>query len=234
MYGSARWVFNHMSSEGQINTSGESAASYVSTPYGILTAAGNWYHVQEEDLRDYAENVLDHVSLERVLIWADRWVDSPRTVTLWMLPVFLWLLSPVWAAVSALILYGVWALVSPALPTIGGARFAAVLRPVLAQGGYYVVVLSALAAAERFTAVGIGLIAFILFRWGVMAWLARALFRPAWRRLYPLPVADQVLRGLIVRAALKYRVSVPQVDALTSDILETWVASSEEGNETDE
>jgi hypothetical protein len=35
-----------------------------------------------------------------------------------------------------------------------------------------------------------------------------------------LPVADQVLRGLIVRVALKYRLSVPQVDDITKDILE--------------
>lgn len=223
-----------MSDEKTTKASGEPAASYVSTPYGIVTAAGNWYHIREEDLRAYAENVLDHVSLERILMWADRWVDSPRTVTLWVLPIVLWLLSPTWAAVSGLVLYVVWSLASPALPSISGARFAGVLRPALVQGGYYVVVLSALAAAERFAAVGIGLLAFILFRWGVMAWLARALFRPVWRRLYPLPIADQVLRGLIVRAALKYRVSVPQVDVLTADIIETWVASSEDGSETDE
>jgi hypothetical protein len=30
-----------------------------------------------------------------------------------------------------------------------------------------------------------------------------------------------------VRAALKYRVSVPQVDAITSDILDNWGAQSD-------
>jgi len=33
-------------------------------------------------------------------------------------------------------------------------------------------------------------------------------------------VADQVLRGLIVRVALKYRLSLPQVDDITKDIIE--------------
>jgi len=60
-----------------------------------------------------------------------------------------------------------------------------------------------------------------------VGWLVGAGLRPLRRRLYPLPVTDQVLRGLIVRAALKYRVSVPQVDALTSDILENWGARTE-------
>lgn len=201
--------------------------AYVDTPYGLMTAAGRWYHIPEDDVREYAGAVLDHVSLDRLVQWADAWVDSPRTVTLWMLPPVLWVFSAAWAAAGAVSIYLVWALVSPAWPSVGAARAASGLSHAVVQGLYYVATLSVLAATEQYAAVGVGLAAFVLFRWGVMDWALGRVLRPLRRHLYPLPVTDQVLRGLIVRAALKYRVSVPQVDALTSDIIDNWVAETE-------
>jgi hypothetical protein len=203
------------------------APTYVDTPYGMMTADGHWYHIPEADVREYAGAVLDHVSLDRLVQWADAWMDSPRTATLWLLPLLLWGLPVGWAVGAAFLVYVGWALGSPALPSVGAVRVASGLRHTLVQGGYYVATLSYLASMEKYAAVGTGLAAFVLFRWGIVGWLAGTGLRPLRRRLYPLPVTDQVLRGLIVRAALKYRVSVPQVDALTSDILENWGARTE-------
>jgi hypothetical protein len=200
---------------------------YVDTPYGLLTAAGRWYHVPEAELREYAGEVLDHVGLEDLVRWADEWVDSPRTVTLWVLPFFLWALPASWAGGAAVLLYVGWALASPAFPFVGAARALSVLSNPFVQGGYYALALSALALNGQMRAVAVGLGAFVLFRWGIVQWAGRRGLRALHRRVYPLPVTDQVLRGLIVRAALKYRVSVPQVDALTSDILENWGAQSD-------
>jgi len=210
-----------------VMTSDGSASTYVNTPNGIVTAAGRWYHLPEEEVQEYAGDVLNHVSLEELIRWADVWLDSPRTVTLWMVPVLLWGLSLSWAVGAAVALYLVWALASPAMPSIGAARVASVLKNVILQGTYYVVTLSIFALNEQLGAVAVGLSAFVLFRWGIIHWMGRATLRVLWRKLYPLPVTDQVLRGLIVRAALKYRVSVPQVDALTRDILENWGAQSD-------
>ena len=207
------------------------APTYVDTPYGMMTAAGRWYHIPEADLREYAGAVLDHVSLDRLMQWADAWMDSPRTVTLWLLPVLLWGLPIGWAVATAVGLYVGWALASPALPSVGAVRAASGLSHAIVQGGYYVVVLSYFASMEQFAAVGTGLAAFVLFRWGIVGWVLGGAVRPLRRRLYPLPVTDQVLRGLIVRAALKYRVSVPQVDAITSDILENWGNRTEPDDE---
>jgi len=209
------------------NADGE-AHAYVDTPYGIMTAAGRWYHIPEADVREYAGAVLDHVSLDRLVQWADAWVDSPRTATLWLLPVLLWTMPAGWAVGSAAVFYLGWALVSPALPSVGAVRAASGLGHTLVQGVYYAVTLSTLAAVEQYAAVGTGLAAFVLFRWGIVGWVFGAVLRPLRRRLYPLPVTDQVLRGLIVRAALKYRVSVPQVDAITSDILDNWGAHADD------
>jgi len=197
-----------------------SSPPYVDTPYGILTAGGRWYHVTEQEVQEYAGAVLDHVSLEQLLRWADTWVDSARTVVLWSLPLLLWGLPVGWALGSAVGLFVGWALLSPALPSLFAVRAVSVLEHVLAQALFYVLSMSAFAAAEMYAAVGVGLAGFVLLRWGVLEWAAGYAIRPLQRMLYPLPVADQVLRGLIVRVALKYRLSVPQVDDITKDILE--------------
>jgi len=201
--------------------------TYVNTPYGMVTAAGRWYHIPEEQARAYAGEVLEHVSLEDLVERADVWMDSPRTVVLWLLPLLLWGLSPGWAVAAAGAVYVGWALASPAFPSLWGTWVVSALGNVIAQGGYYVVVFSLFARHEQLVAVGVGLGAFMLFRWGVVDWLSRGGLRVLRRRLYPLPTTDQILRGLMVRAALRYRVSLPQVDAITKDILENWGARSD-------
>ena len=201
--------------------------TFVNTPYGMVTAAGRWYHIPEEQARDYAGEVLDHISLEDLVERADLWIDSPRTVALWLMPLVLWALSPVWAVAATAGLYLGWALASPAVPSLWGTRAVRLLSSTLAQGGYYTIVLSLFAMADRFAAVGVGLAAFVLFRWGIVDWAVRGGLRALRRRLYPLPVTDQILRGLMVRAALRHRVSVPQVDAITQDILDNWGARTD-------
>jgi hypothetical protein len=196
-----------------------SSPPYVDTPYGILTEGGRWYHVTEEDAQEYAGAVLEHVSLEQLLQWADTWVDSAKTVVLWGLPLLLWGLPVGWAVGGGLGLFVSWALLSPALPSLLAVRVVTGLDHVLAQALYYVVTMSAFAAADMYAAVGAGLVGFILLRWGVLEWAVGYVLHPLRRRLYPLPVADQVLRGLIVRVALKHRLALPQVDDITQDIL---------------
>jgi hypothetical protein len=82
-----------------------------------------------------------------------------------------------------------------------------------------------------YAAVGVGLGGFVLLRWGVLEWASGYLIRPLRRALYPLPVADQVLRGLIVRVALKHRLSLPQVDDITEDILENLRSHQDTGDD---
>ncbi|MFB6271364.1 MAG: hypothetical protein ABEL51_00570 [Salinibacter sp.] len=210
---------------------GSSSPPYVDTPYGILTEGGRWYHVTEQDVQDYAGAVLDHVSLTQLLRWADTWVDSARTAVLWALPLLLWGLPVNWAVGGALVLFLGWALLSPALPSLLAVRAVTLLDHVLAQALYYVLTLSIFAAAEMYAAVGVGLGGFVILRWGVLEWAAGYVVRPLQRQLYPLPVADQVLRGLIVRVALKHRLSLPHVDDITEDILDNLHSHQDSGED---
>jgi hypothetical protein len=196
--------------------------AYIDTPYGILTASGRWYHVTEADLREYAGQVFEHVSLETLLDWSDAWLQSARTLTLWALPVLLWLLPPLPAAASALGLYVGWKTFSPSVVHPVAVRLVRWLQPVVLQGLYYVLTLSLLAASGAQVATLVGLAAFLLFRFGAFRWAFRPALQPLERLLYPLPVPDQVLRGLIIRVALRHRLRLAQLDHMTREIIANW------------
>ena len=197
-------------------------AAFVDTPYGIFTAEGIWFHIREEGLREYASDLLDEISLEQLLQWAALWMRSPQIVTLWMLPVALWLLPPLGAALVGIVLFMAWKVASPSIVSETAVRIANRLDIAVVQGLYYVFVLSILAAQGRYSALAIGLVGFILLRWGLVERALNPLIQPLLRALYTLPLSDQVLRAFIIRMALNRRLPLPQLDAMQKDILDTW------------
>lgn len=200
----------------------DSDAAFVDTPYGIFTAEGIWFHIREEELRRYASDLLDEVSLEQLLQRAALWMRSPQIITLWALPVALYLLPPVGAALLGLGLFIAWKVASPSVVSERLAWAVDRLDIAVVQGLYYVFVLSILAAQGRYSALAIGLVGFVLLRWGLVERALNPLVRPALRALYTLPLSDQVLRAFIIRMALNRRLPLPQLDAMQKDILETW------------
>lgn len=206
----------------------DATPEYVDTPYGILTASGEWYHVTEEGLRDYAGDVFDHVPLDTLLHWADVWIRSARALTLWALPGFLWIVPSLPAAACALGLYIGWKTFSPAVLNLWAVRFIGSMENVVLQGLYYVFTLSILASTGAHVATVVGLAGFALLRFGALQWATQPLLRPIWRALYPLPIADQVLRGFIIRVALKHRLELAQLDTMTRDIIANWSTRTED------
>jgi hypothetical protein len=194
--------------------------TYVDTPYGLITASGTRFHVRKADVEAFADAVLDYVSLEQLVQWAERWRRVPDAAAAWALPALLWTQPPLTAALVTLAGYAVLHLVGPSVVSTWGARALRWLDHAVVQGLVYVGVLSALAAAEQYVALGVGLAGFVLVRWGLLAWASRPLLRPAWRVLYTLPVPDQILRALIVRVAVNHHLPMPELDRMRRDIAE--------------
>ena len=187
---------------------------YVDTPRGLFTASGTWYHTTEELLQKYAGPVLERKPLSVLLQQADVWLRSGQTITLWALPLLLLFTTPLAAAVCALVLYVGWKSLSPSFvfpSVIKGFKW---FDAVLAQAFFYVFMMSFLAAREAYLAVWVGLGGFILIRWRVLDWATKPFVRFLQRTLHPLPAPDQILRALIVRYALNYDLSLPNLDRL--------------------
>lgn len=195
------------------------STSFVDTPRGIFTAAGVWFRTTQVELERYAGAVLEHEPIERLIQRTEVWLRSAQTLTLWMFPAFLALIAPVPAALAALTVYVAWRSLGPSLVSRAFERVLRVLDRVWLQGAYYVAILSTFAATERVALVWVGLIGFILLRWGVVEKVTDLLVRLIWTTMYRMPIPDQILRAFILRAAMKHHVSLPQLDELERRIV---------------
>jgi hypothetical protein len=189
-------------------------------PTGIFTAAGTWFHVSVSDLEAYAGPLLDRVTIDRVLEGAESVLRAPQTLALWMLLVVLLVATPTEAAIAALVVLLGWSVVGPGLVLPGMLPVLRVLETVWLQGGAFVAGLSLLGTSGATSAVWVGLAGFILLRWGLLARLTEPVARRLRAWLYALPLEDQALRAVIIRYALRERVSLPQIDAIEARMLE--------------
>lgn len=207
----------------------DSDASYVSTPMGIFTERGIWFHVPEDALRSYAGDILDVVPMDTLVEWSSAWLRSPRILTLWLLPLVLWITasqgwSPAIGAGIALAFHLLWTVAGPSMVSTKLVRVLRWMENVLAQALVYVFSLSALAAAGAQIETVIGLTGFVALRYGVLDRAASFLTRPVRTAMYDLPLPDQILRAFLIRIALNHRLPLPQVDDLASEMLDRWGA----------
>jgi hypothetical protein len=196
--------------------------AYVASPAGIFLETGTWFEIQEDALRKYAGGVLARLSVGRLLGDADIWVRSPRSLGVILLPVLLIVLPPLVAALFTILVYGVWYVLSPALVNLPLLAFFRVLDAVFVQAGTYVILLSYLAMNGMLTAVWVGLAGFVLFRWGIIERIAARLLSPVIRKVYSLPLADQVLRGVVLRHAIRLKVAMPELAEMERSIRSRW------------
>ncbi len=193
--------------------------TYVDTPEGIFTASGVWFRTREAMLREYAGMVFDREPLERLLHYAEVWLRSPQTLALWVLPFFLLFLSPLQSALATLVIYVGWQSLGPSFVSRVLLPVFRLLDKVLLQAVYYVFILSIIAAQEQFVALAVGLGGFIVLRWGLVRLAVKPLVAWIWSTLYRMPVPDHVLRAMIVRMALKYRITLDEFDRIEREII---------------
>lgn len=84
------------------------------------------------------------------------------------------------------------------------------------------IVLTLLGWGGQTPAVICGLAGFISLRFGLIDLLLKPILAPALTKLYQLPIPDQVLRALIVRAALRHNVDLPEISQLEQSAREAW------------
>ncbi|MDX1418809.1 MAG: hypothetical protein R3181_02475 [Rubricoccaceae bacterium] len=199
----------------------------MDTPTGLVTPAGTRFRTTETLLVEWAGPVFEHEPLGEIVRRAEVWIRGPATLALLALPIFL-LGVPPWAAgLLALALYASAALALPAGPSRWAGGVLAVVEKPLVQGLYYVVVLSWLGLGGEVAAVLVGLAGFVGFRLGAVQALLAPVLAPAYRRLYPLPPADQVLRAHVLRAALRHGVRLPELTALEQSARAAWQRGKE-------
>ena len=197
------------------------SAGWVELPAGIFTADGVWFHTSESALREFAGEVVERIGMGNLLMTAGAWLRSADTIGALSLVFFLLVVHPVVAVLLAFAIYVTWDALSPSFAFIPLVRAVRALSGAALQGVLFVAVLSWLGMNDQLLGAILGLIGFVLLRWGVA--------RSAVTRLEDryaggdmIPKADRVLRGLLIRYALAMGITLPPTAVLEGQILEIW------------
>lgn len=194
-------------------------STFIDTPKGIFTASGRWFRTTEEALADYAGPLIEREPIPRLLEHAEVWLRSPGTVILWVTPFLLWHLGLLQTTLINVFLFVLFALWGPVLASHLLVPLFRVLGHVLMQALFYVTAMSYFAIQGHFDSLTYGLVLFILVRWGLIEKAFNVVLDPLRGRLYNVPYADQVLKAVVVRAAMSHRVPLPELDRIEQFIL---------------
>jgi len=187
---------------------------YLETPRGILSRGGLIFHTTRADLESFYGEVLERIPLGALIDRAELWLTSHRTMTLWaMIPLLVYVSIPTACAVGLLIFIG-WKALAPALGNARVERAIRLFSSVSAQLVGYVIAMSWLGAQERYAPLIAGLTVFAIVRWQLLDYALRPLTQWLHRLLYPLPVADQMLRAVIHAAAIQLNVRLSQFPSI--------------------
>ena len=204
---------------------------YHDTPQGILTESGIWYRTTVDLLNDYAGELFEREPLGVHLARSDIWIRSPHTLSLWLLAVGILFYTP-WPLVIVIpIFFLSWQMICPALLNYTMLSLVRILDAVLLQAILYSAILSVLAIKGQFQALWIGMVGFIIFRWGVLTYVTRPLVGPCWQKMYKLPVPDHILRGCIIRSALRNGITLTNFKKIEQSILRYMLKRKNGGND---
>ena len=195
---------------------------FVGTTKGIFTVRGIWYRVDENDLRNYAGKVLQFESISKLLSRSDTWLKLPETISIWIAPLLIWQFGIGIAPLVAIVLYCLIRLCVPILVGHYAYEVVKLISNVFIQALLYVVILSYWGQTGAYSHLGMGIFIFALVRWGALHAMLNPLLKKIQKRIYSISLEDKVLKAVIVRAGLKHRVALPEIERIESSVLRKW------------
>ena len=193
---------------------------YHDTPQGILTESGIWYRTTVDLLNDYAGELFQWEPLEVHLARSDIWIRSPHTLSIWLLAFGVLFYNPWQLVIAVPVFFLIWQIIGPALLSRRILSLVRILDAVFLQALLYSVIMSILAIRGEFLEVGVGIIGFIIFRWGILTYVTRPLVLPCWRKMYKLPVPDHILRACLIRSALRNGITLAGFEKIERSIIQ--------------
>ena len=191
---------------------------FADTGRFILTDHGTVYRSSEASLNEYAPGLLDRVSLGRVLEESDMWLRLPVDLSLWVLPVGLLQGGPWIGATGMVSMYFAAAVLTPSGFSVYAVPVVRLLDRVVLQALYFILTLSIMAQTGRFPELWTGVAGFVVLRWSLLSRVLEPVVERATRALYRMPVADQVLRSVIIKHAIRLGISIPSLSSIEDDV----------------
>lgn len=192
-------------------------STFTETPKGIFTAAGLWFNTTSDILKSYAPGLFKKHDLEKILTDAEVWIRSADSLSLALFMVLLAAGNAYVAALVVILFLPAWHLNKSAFVNYSSTRLLKVIDNEIFLVMLSIVVLSWMGMSEQYVSLLVGLLFFILLKFGLYRKLVEELFHKKNDR--QLPLNDRVLKMVVVRYAMHENVHTDEVQAMEAKIL---------------
>ncbi|RNC79938.1 MAG: hypothetical protein ED557_12450 [Balneola sp.] len=197
-------------------------------PDGITTSNGNWYHINSEQIEDYAPGLLKRIPLERLIKEADAWVKSSDGLSLFLYFLLVYVtVSPLIACLISLAFFMLWyfntsaflnLVSSPIVKLLTTDGFVYVASSILLMGFAFNTSIASWGINVEFDALWYGLGLFFLFKVGLMRLLIRFIQSKAGKAAIEMP--DRILNMLIIRYGMRHGILTGKVNEMQDKLIE--------------
>ncbi len=208
---------------------------------GITTSNGNWYHINSEQIENYAPGLLKKVPLEWLIKEADAWVKSADGLSLFLYFLLVYVsVDPLIAFFISVAFFLIWffntsaflnLISSPLIKLLTTDGFVYVASAVLLMGFAFNDAISSFGLDVDFNALWYGLALFFLFKVGLMRLLI--LFIQSKTKQPLVEMQDRILNMLIIRYGMRHGVLTGNVNEMQDKLIEiaNYHKTRKKGNE---
>jgi len=195
-------------------------SNFVVTSLGIVTSDNIWFHTTREAIEDYAEGLLDEYPLEELVPEARNWVKSCSNLSL-LLYMAMGCFMPANVTVVATILFFLaWyylrsLFAAPALKWV-----VKIVNTEVILMGSTLIALSYMGIMGRYTAFGIGVAVYLLFKLDLVRKFIDYLLRIF--SSSPMSINDKIFKMLITRYAIKHHIVTADTGELRDHIMKLF------------
>lgn len=191
--------------------------TFIETPKGIFTAAGNWFYTTVANLKSYAPGLFKKHSVEEIINDAEIWIRSSDSISITLFMLILFLGNLYLAVFSILLFLPFWHLNKSAFINFTSTKLIKIVDNELFLIFISVLVLSWLGLNEQYHSLIAGLFFFFFLKFGLYRKLVNYFYR---RQPQNIPLNDRVLKMVVLRYAMHEDANVEEVRKMESDILE--------------
>lgn len=176
------------------------AVNILETPYSTVTNSGHWFHATRDTIKGYVPGLMKIYPFETLIEKAVTWIDSADSIAMLLFFGLAFLINPWLAgAISLLFHYG-WYHKKSAFVNLPLTPLLKLLNRDFLQLLAAAIVLSFMGMDGMYTALGIGVGLFFLYKIGLLRRLWDKMDKSSSGK--KLPLNDRVLKMVLVRYSM--------------------------------
>jgi hypothetical protein len=184
-------------------------ASFIETPIGIFTPAGNWFHTSSEAIERFVPGLLQKNPLSELIRDAEVWIRSADNISILLLLSLLLTTNVLTTIVVLVIFLPLWHIGKSAAFSRLVTVFLRFIDIEIVLLLIAVAPLSWLGMTERYTELVTGLAGFIILKFGIYRKLVDFLYTRL--RHSESPLNDRLFRMILIKHAMSYGIQSREV-----------------------